>query len=101
MGRVYKKPWDRPSFHISQNLKVLSNTLQCPSILTPDTHTLQFSVNMGLKDCFKALSKLVTPKLVFEWGESFTSSSNVIKTEDLRCDVHRDFNNPGYTIAKI
>jgi hypothetical protein len=57
---------------------------------------------MGLKDCSKTLSKLVTPKkLVFEWGENSTSRSNVIKTDDLRCDVHRNLSYPGWAVAKI
>jgi hypothetical protein len=38
---------------------------------------------------------------VFEWGESSTSRSNIIKTDDLRCDIHKDLSYPGYAIAKI
>ena len=57
---------------------------------------------MGLKDCSKSLSTLATSaKLVFEWGESSTSKSNVIKTQDLRCDVHRNLSHPGWAIARI
>jgi hypothetical protein len=57
---------------------------------------------MGLKDQCKSLSKLVNAnKLVFEWGETTTSKSNVLKTTELRVDVHRDFSRPGYAIAKI
>ncbi|TAQ86823.1 hypothetical protein B7494_g4844 [Chlorociboria aeruginascens] len=57
---------------------------------------------MGLKDCCKALSKLVTrKKLVFGWHENCTYRSNVIKTGDLRCGVHRNISYPGWAIAKI
>jgi hypothetical protein len=57
---------------------------------------------MGLKDCSKSLSKLATSaKLVFEWGEGSTSKSNVIKTQDLRCDVHRNLSHPGLAVARI
>lgn len=57
---------------------------------------------MGLKDCSKALSKLTTAqKFVFEWGESSTSRSNVIKTTDLRCDIHRNLSYPGWAVARI
>jgi hypothetical protein len=62
----------------------------------------QSSANMVLKDCSKKLSKLITSeKLVFERSEGWTHISNVIKTDDLRCDIHRDLSYPGWAVAKI
>ena len=39
--------------------------------------------------------------MVFQWGESSTSRSNIVRTADLRIDVHKDFSNPGYAVAKL
>ncbi|KAH8589642.1 hypothetical protein B0O99DRAFT_599773 [Bisporella sp. PMI_857] len=68
----------------------------------PLSHTAASLSQHGLKKCSKAPSKLVTSaKLVFKWSESCTCKNNVIKTKDLRCDIHRDISRPGWAIAKI
>jgi len=57
---------------------------------------------MGLKDCCRGIAPLATAKkMVFNWGSNTTHISNVVKTPDLRIDVHRDFENPGMAIAYL
>ena len=39
--------------------------------------------------------------MCFEWGPTTTHISNVLSTEDLRVDVHKDISNPGWAIANV
>ena len=54
------------------------------------------------KKIFQQLSKQATAsKMCFEWGATTTHISNVLSTEDLRVDVHKDISNPGWAIANV
>jgi hypothetical protein len=57
---------------------------------------------MALKDCYKGIAPLATAKkMVFNWGANITHISSVVKTPDVRIDIHRDSKNPGMAIAYL
>jgi len=39
--------------------------------------------------------------MVFNWGSNTTHISNVVKTQDVRIDVHRDYENAGMAVAYL
>ena len=82
------------STHFCPQTSFLTPSVRCP------TPTLQ--ANMGLKGCCKGIAPLATAKkMVFNWGANTTHISNVVKTPDVRIDVHRNFESPSMAIGYL
>lgn len=82
----------RPKYINQQNSR-LGNSYYPPNIHIPAEMS---------KKLFQQLSKQATvSKMCFEWGPTTTRISEVLSTEDLRVNVHRDISNPGWAIANI
>ncbi|KAK2766153.1 hypothetical protein FQN54_007669 [Arachnomyces sp. PD_36] len=60
---------------------------------------------MGMKDALKGLGEGVNSKtiskLTAEFPENVTTKNNVIKTKDLRIDLHKHISRPGWYTAKV
>ena len=83
--------------HLGKRLDII-NTRDTPLYTAP-------SDKMGLKDSLKTLSGKVNSKgiakLTAEFPDNVTTKDNVIKTDDLRIDVHRNFQYPEWATARI
>ena len=60
---------------------------------------------MGMKDALKTLSGKINSKaigkLTAEFPDNVTTKDNVIKTDDLRIDLHKNVQYPDWAIARI
>lgn len=60
---------------------------------------------MGVKDSLRALSANINSKaiakLTAEFPDNVTTKNNVVKTDDLRIDVHKNIHYPDWCTAKI
>lgn len=60
---------------------------------------------MGMKDALKSLSSKINSKniskLTAEFPDNVTTKDNVVKTDDLRIDVHKNISYPDWATAKV
>lgn len=60
---------------------------------------------MGMKNALKSLSSRIdaksVAKLTAEFPDNVTTKDNVIKTDDLRIDLHKNISFPDWVTAKV